>query len=74
MRQALIMIDIIPIPNANLPGSQPIFSTPEEKCSARQSLEYLNSEVSRTNGQSTLAQRARHDLKPYLDQEGVTDL
>lgn len=66
--------DIIPTPNANLPGSQPIFSTSKEHRTSRQPLEYLDEELSRTQGQSGIAERSKHDLKAYLNPEVITDL
>ncbi|KAL2039924.1 hypothetical protein N7G274_007327 [Stereocaulon virgatum] len=65
--------DIIPIPNVNLPNSQPLFPTPQEQQTARQPLDYLNDELSRTQGQSNVAQRARDDLMSYLSQDNITD-
>ena len=70
----LIALDIIPIPNANLPGSQPIFPTSSEQRMSRQPLDYLSDELSRTQGQSSIAQRSKHDLKAYLSPDVVTDL
>ena len=66
--------DIIITPNANLPGSQPIFPTPEEHRCARQPLDYLDEELSRFQGQSSVVQRAKTELKAYLNQDDVTDL
>ena len=73
-QQCLIALDIIPIPNANLPGSQPIFPTSSEHRMSRQPLDYLSDELSRTQGQSSIAQRSKHDLKAYLSPDVVTDL
>lgn len=67
-------LDIIPIPNANLPDSQPLFPNPQEQQTARQPLDYLNEELSRTQGQSNVVQRARDDLMSYLSQDNITDL
>ena len=67
-------LDIIPIPDADLSGSQPIFPTVPELSMARQPLEFLNEELRKTNGKSGVVHRVRHDLKPYLDPETITDL
>ena len=66
--------DIIPTPNANLPGSQPIYPTANEHHMARQPLTYLNDELSRTKGQSSIAQRSKHELMAYLNPDVTTDL
>lgn len=66
--------DIIPTPNANLPGSQPIFSTSNEHRTSRQPLDYLNEELSRTQGQSSVVHRSKHDLQAYLNPDIVTYL
>lgn len=65
--------NIIPTPNADLPGSQPIFSTSDERHISRQPLEYLGEELSRTQGQSSVAQRSKHELKAYLNPDVITD-
>lgn len=65
---------IIPTPNANLPGSQNIFPTPNEDRIARQPLDYLGEELSKSQGQSSIAQRSKHDLLVYLSPDAVTDL
>ena len=70
----LISLDVIPAPNANLPGSQQIFPTANEHRIARQPLDYLNEELSKTQGQSSIAQRSKHDLLAYLSPDVVTDL
>ena len=72
--QRLIFADIIPIPNSNLPGSQSPFSTSKEHRISRQSLAYLDEELSRTQGQSSIAQRSKNDLKAYLNPDVITDL
>lgn len=73
-QQRLTPPDIIPTPNADLPGSQPIFSTSDERHISRQPLEYLGEELSRTQGQSSVAQRSKHELKAYLNPDVITDL
>ena len=66
--------DIIPTPNANLPGSQPVFPTANEHHIAHQSLTYLNDELSKTQGQSSIAQRSKLELMAYLNPDVITDL
>ena len=73
-QQRLTPPDIIPAPNANVPGSQPIFATPNEHRMSRQPLLYLDEDLSRTQGQSSVAQRSKNDLKAYLNSEFITDL
>ncbi len=41
---------------------------------ARQPLNYLNEELSKTQGQSSIAQRSKHDLMAYLNPDVITDL
>lgn len=65
---------IIPTPNANLPGSQNIFPIADEARTARQPLDYLSGELSKSQGQSSIAQRSKHDLLVYLSPDAVTDL
>jgi len=72
--EAADSVDIIPTPNARLSSSQPIFPTLPDQSIGRQSLNYLNEELSKTNGQSITAQRVKQDLKPYLDRDMITDL
>jgi len=72
--EAADSVDIIPTPNAHLSSSQPIFPTLPDQSIGRQSLNYLNEELSKTNGQSITAQRVKQDLKPYLDRDMITDL
>lgn len=66
--------DIIPTPNANLPGSEQIFPTASEHRVARQPLDFLDEELSNTQGLSSIAQRSKHDLLIYLNPDVVTDL
>lgn len=66
--------DIIPTPNANVPSSQPIFLTAKEHRLARQPLDHLNEELSKSRGQSNIAQRSKNALKAYLNADVVTDL
>ena len=73
-QQCLIPPDVIPTPNANLPGSQPIFSTIHEHGIARQQLDLLNDELSKSKGQSSIAQRSKRDLVAYLNPDVITDL
>ncbi len=73
-QQRLTPPDIITIPNANLPGSQTIFSTSNEHSKSRQPLEYLDEELSKTQGQSSITQRSKDDLKAYLNPNAITDL
>lgn len=72
--QRLIFSDLIPIPNSNIPGSQPPFSTSKEHRISRQPLAYLDEELSRTQGQSSIAQRSKNDLKAYLNPDVITKL
>lgn len=65
--------DIIPAPDANLPGSQPIFPIPNEYQTSRQSLLFLDEDLSRTQGQSSVAHRSKNDLKAYLNPDVITD-
>lgn len=73
-QQRLTPSDIIPTPNANLHGPPSIFTTSNEHRMSRQPLDYLGEELSRTQGQSSIAQRSKHDLKAYLDPHVITDL
>lgn len=73
-QQRLTPPDIIPTPNANLPGSQPIFSTSNEHRISRQPLDYLGEELFRSQGQSSIVQRSKHDLMAYLNPNVITDL
>ena len=66
--------DIIPTPNANLPGPRHVFPTAKEHRIARQPLDYLSGELSRTQGKSSIAQRSKHDLLAFLGPDIVTDL
>lgn len=66
--------DVIPTPNANLSGSQQIFPSANEHRIARQPLDYLSEELSKTQGKSSMAQRSKHDLLTYLSPDVVTDL
>ena len=70
----LTIPDVVPTPNANLPGSHQIFPTAKEHRIARQPLDYLSEELSKTQGQSSVAQRSKHDLLVYLSPDAVTDL
>ena len=72
--QRLIFSDIIPVPNSNIPGSQPPCSTSKEHRISRQPLAYLDEELSRTQGQSSIAHRSKNDLKGYLNPDVITDL
>jgi len=65
---------IVPIPNANLSGSQQAYSTLPEQHTTQQSLHYLDEELIKTQGLSSAAQRARHDLKTFLDPAFISDL
>lgn len=69
--------DIVPLPNARLPGSQPIFPTQSEKAVARQPLNVLDKDIAHSRdsrGQSKLAQATLKDLRPYLDKNAITNL
>lgn len=67
-------LDIVPLPNARLLGSQPIFSTQSEKSGAKQSLNVLDRDIAHSRGQSKLAQATLKDLRPYLDKNAITNL
>ena len=62
------------MPNANLPSSQQTLSTLLEQHNIRQPLHYLDEDLAKTEGQSSAAQRARHDLKQFLDPAFISDL
>ena len=74
IQRHLTSSDVIPTPNANLPGSQQMFPTANEHRIARQPLDYLSEELSKTQGKSAIAQRSKHDLLTYLSPDVVTDL
>jgi len=65
---------VVPIPNANLPGSHPVHSTLPEQHAARQPLHKLNEDLIKTQGRSSSAQLARRDLKSFLDPALISDL
>lgn len=65
--------DIVPLPNARLLGSQPIFPTQSEKSGAKQSLNVLDKDIGQSRGQSKLAQATLNDLRPYLDKNAITN-
>ena len=67
-------LDIIPAPNVNFSSPHPIFPTLPEQRAARQPLDILDEELAKTRGQSSMAQRAKDDLKSYLSQDVITDL
>lgn len=73
-QRRLTPLDIIPTPNANLHGSQPIFTTSDEHRVSRQPLDYLDKELSRNQGQSSIVQRSKQELKAYLNADVITDL
>ena len=66
--------DIVPLPNARLPGSYSIFPTQAEKSGARQSLNVLDRDIAHSRGQSKLAQATLKELRPYLDKKVITNL
>ena len=66
--------DIIPVPNAHVHAPQPLFTSSSEQHRAREQLEYLNHDLVRNDGNMSVAQRVKGDLKPLLDQSTVTDL
>ena len=73
-RHQLNNIDIIPAPNVNFSSPHPIFHTLPEQRAARQPLDILDEDLAKTRGQSSMAQRAKDDLKSYLSQDVITDL
>ena len=70
----LILLDVIPTPKSNFPNSLPVFQTANEHRMARQPLDYLSEELSKSQGQSSIAQRSKHDLIAYLNPAIITDL
>ena len=67
-------LDIIPAPNVNFSSPHPIFPTLPEQRAARQPLDILDEDLAKTRGQSSIAQRAKDDIKSYLSQDVITDL
>lgn len=72
--QVLIAIDTIPTPNAHVVVSQLVYSTPAEQQASRRSLEFLNSSLETSRGQSELSQTVLKKLQSFLNQNAVTDL
>lgn len=65
--------DIVPVPNANVPGPISVFETPSERDHARRPLDFLNQELAKGAGSSSVAEHVERDLKALLDPDTITD-
>jgi hypothetical protein len=74
LKSKLMRQVIIPSLIANIPSSQPIFSSPSEQHAARQHVQLLDRELTQGQRESGLAQLALKSIKPYLDQDSITNL
>ncbi|KUJ06987.1 uncharacterized protein LY89DRAFT_661156 [Mollisia scopiformis] len=63
--------DIVPVPSIGLRSSPSIFSTQEERDTARHGLDSLNREARVPNNTSDRLQRSLNDLKDLLKPEGI---
>lgn len=67
-------LDVVPLPNARLLGSRPIFLIPSEQSVARQPLNILDRGIIQSEGYSHLAQSTLNEIRPFLDEKVVTNL
>lgn len=66
--------DIVPMPHAEVSSSGPILPSPTDRKTSRQPLELLDSDITKNQGNSSLAQNALGVVKGYLDSSQITDL
>ncbi|KAL8689732.1 MAG: hypothetical protein Q9218_004663 [Villophora microphyllina] len=65
--------NIVPMPHAEVSNSGPILSSPSDRETARQPLNLLDSDVTKTQGSSSLVQNTLGVVKGYLDSSQVTE-
>ncbi|KAL9125077.1 MAG: hypothetical protein Q9217_005660 [Psora testacea] len=66
--------DVVPIPNANIPGILSAFSDPYEYKAVRQQLDQLSQDLTRDEGRLNNAHRLLEELNGFLDPADITDL
>ena len=64
---------IIPVPNADIPISAPIFSNPAEIKEAKQSLNQLDESLIQSRGHSEVIEQVLQDLRSLLDPDTVVE-
>lgn len=67
-------VDIVPMPHAEVSSSGAIFPSLTDQKASRQPLEFLDSDITKNQGSSSLAQNALGVVKGYLDSSQITDL
>lgn len=72
-RRLTLSLDIVPLPNARIPGPVSVFATPSEREHARRPLDFLNQELANGAGPSRVAEQAERALKDLLDPDTITD-
>ena len=70
----IVLLGIIPLPNTEIPTSQPLFSSPAERQTARQSLDLIDRSLANGYGQSDLANHTISMLQPLLNPNNISEL